>query len=410
MAQVKFYAKAAMPSENIDQDGIYFITTGGEIYKGATRFGCGRVTKASTAEELAALTGMARGDINVGYEGAKVFDGTSWASLAASGGSVDPSQWQADISTWTAGLVAGGTGSIITQITQAADGKVTASASPFPTLATGDADGQVKLGTQNAKVSGWDALVSKVDGFASIIDVSTSAVSAVSGTFTDLTVTSTATFSVTNVSASSLTIGGSTVEQIADAQIAAIASATVSSSSGGIEVAVTTAGGSVTDVVVNATSFGNVMKFRGVYVSTGAVSDPAAGDIIVIGPPAATGFKVGQEYICTDIAPYPKWELIGDQNSYALNAYAPGTEVVTAGTTTLPGAVHAIASAFDSLGAAAQKSVATSVAAVGADNDLPTCSAVKAYVSDELTSFISSPAFVNAVTAAVSAALTWITE
>ena len=93
-----------------------------------------------------------------------------------------------------------------------------------------------------------------------------------------------------------------------------------------------------------------------------------------------------------------------------MNAYAPGTEVVTAGTTTLPGAVHAIASAFDSLGAAAQKSVATSVAAVGADNDLPTCSAVKAYVSDELTSFTSSPAFVNAVTAAVSAALTWITE
>ena len=407
MGQVKFYAKAAMPSENIDQDGIYFITTGGEIYKGATRFGCGRVTKASTAEEFASLTGMARGDINVGYEGAKVFDGTSWASLATSGGSVDPSQWQADISTWTAGLVAGGTGSIITQITQAADGKVTASASPFPTLATGDADGQVKLGTQNAKVSGWDALVSKVDGFASIIDVSTSAVSAVSGTFTDLTVTSTATFSVTNVSASSLTIGGSTVAQIADAQIAAIASATVSSSSGGIEVAVTTAGGSVTDVVVNATSFGNVMHFAGVVSTPAAIATPASGDIVVIGSQPDTGYVTGQEYIYTTAS---TWELIGDQNSYALNAYAPGTEVVTAGTTTLPGAVHAIASAFDSLGAAAQKSVATSVAAVGADNDLPTCSAVKAYVSDELTSFTSSPAFVNAVTAAVSAALTWITE
>lgn len=407
MAQVKFYAKAEMPSENIDQNGIYFITTGGEIYKGATRFGCGRVTKASTAEEFASLTGMARGDINVGYEGAKVFDGTSWASLATSGGSVDPSQWQADISTWTAGLVAGGTGSIITQITQAADGKVTASASPFPTLATGDADGQVKLGTQNAKVSGWDALVSKVDGFASIIDVSTSAVSAVSGTFTDLTVTSTATFSVTNVSASSLTIGGSTVAQIADAQIAAIASATVSSSSGGIEVAVTTAGGSVTDVVVNATSFGNVMHFAGVVSTPAAIATPASGDIVVIGSQPDTGYVTGQEYIYTTAS---TWELIGDQNSYALNAYAPGTEVVTAGTTTLPGAVHAIASAFDSLGAAAQKSVATSVAAVGADNDLPTCSAVKAYVSDELTSFTSSPAFVNAVTAAVSAALTWITE
>lgn len=407
MAQVKFYAKAEMPSENIDQNGIYFITTGGEIYKGATRFGCGRVTKATTASELAALTGVVRGDINVGYEGAKVFDGTSWASLAASGGSVDPSQWQADISTWTAGLVAGGTGSIITQITQDGEGKVTASASPFPTLATGDADGQVKLGSQSAKVSGWDALVSKVDGFASIIDVSNSAVNASSGTFTNLTVTSTATFSVTNVSASSLTIGGSTVEQLADAQIAAIASATVSSSSGGIEVAVTTAGGSVTNVVVNATSFGNVMHFAGVVSTPADIATPASGDIVVIGSPAASGYTAGQEYIYTTAS---TWELIGDQNSYALNAYAPGTEVVTAGAATLPGAVHAIAAAFDSLGDAAQKSVATSVAASAVDNDLPTCSAVKAYVGDELTAFVSGSAFEAAVSAAVASALTWITE
>ena len=344
MAQVKFYAKAEMPSESIDQNGIYFITTGGEIYKGATRFGCGRVTKASTAEEFASLTGMARGDINVGYEGAKVFDGTSWASLATSGGSVDPGQWQADISTWTAGLVAGGTGSIITQITQAADGKVTASASPFPTLATGDADGQVKLGTQNAKVSGWDALVSKVDGFASIIDVSTSAVSAVSGTFTDLTVTSTATFSVTNVSASSLTIGGSTVAEIADAQIAAISSSTATSTANGVTVSVTTQGGSVTAVSVNAASFGNVMHFAGVVSTPTEIATPASGDIVVIGSQPDTGYVAGQEYIYDGT----KWEVIGDQNTYALNAYSSTASVYT-GATTLPAAVSAAGAAIDAL-------------------------------------------------------------
>ena len=344
MAQVKFYAKAEMPSESIDQNGIYFITTGGEIYKGATRFGCGRVTKASTAEEFASLTGMARGDINVGYEGAKVFDGTSWASLATSGGSVDPGQWQADISTWTAGLVAGGTGSIITQITQVADGKVTASASPFPTLATGDADGQVKLGTQNAKVSGWDALVSKVDGFASIIDVSTSAVSAVSGTFTDLTVTSTATFSVTNVSASSLTIGGSTVAEIADAQIAAISSSTATSTANGVTVSVTTQGGSVTAVSVNAASFGNVMHFAGVVSTPTEIATPASGDIVVIGSQPDTGYVAGQEYIYDGT----KWEVIGDQNTYALNAYSSTASVYT-GATTLPAAVSAAGAAIDAL-------------------------------------------------------------
>ena len=76
-AQVKFYAKNALPSENIDQNGLYFIR-GGELYRGSTRFGCGRVTSAETEEALAALTGVARGDINVGYEGAKVYDGSAW--------------------------------------------------------------------------------------------------------------------------------------------------------------------------------------------------------------------------------------------------------------------------------------------------------------------------------------------
>lgn len=352
MAQVKFYAKAEMPSENIDQNGIYFITTGGEIYKGATRFGCGRVTKASTAEELEALTGMARGDINVGYEGAKVFDGTSWASLAAG---VDPSQWQADISTWTAGLVAGGEGSYITGITQAPDGKLTASAEAFPTLASGGQDGQIKLGNQVAAVSGWSkvtGLETAVNGISAsvseilgIVDVSANVVAATTGSFTNLTVTDTATFSVTNVSAEALTINGSTVEEIADAQIAAISSATATSTANGITVSVTTAGGSVTTVSVNATSFGNVMHFAGVVSTPAAVATPSRGDIVVIGSQPGAGCVTGQEYIYTNAG---SWELIGDQNSYALNAYSSSATVL-AGATTLPTAIDALGAAVDAL-------------------------------------------------------------
>jgi hypothetical protein len=79
-SQVKFYSKASMPSENIDTNGLYFIENG-ELYKGSQRFGLGRVTNATTAEALAALTGLARGDINIGFEGAKVYDGTNWQLL-----------------------------------------------------------------------------------------------------------------------------------------------------------------------------------------------------------------------------------------------------------------------------------------------------------------------------------------
>ena len=408
MAQIKFYSSSAMPSENIDANGLYFIDNG-EIYKGAVRFGCGRVTTLETAPSDAA-----RGDINITGGVASVFDGTTWQEL-------------------------GGT---------------------TPTFATGDADGQLKLGTVNATVSGWGTLASSVSanasaiasvssavgslastvddlestvsdietavsGFASIVDVTNNAVSAASGTFTDLTVTSTATFSVTSVSASALTVNGKTVEEITASTVAAISASTVTSSANGISVGVTTQGGSVTAVSVNATAFGNVMHFAGVVSTPSEIVAPAGGDIVVIGTNAASGYTAGQEYIY--VSTTSTWEVIGDQNTYALNAYAPASETVTAGTTTLPDAVHAIASAFDtlktsvsniatslgtlestvsglestvgglastvssissafaSLGDAAQKSVATSVTASGVANDLPTCSAVEAYVTDALT-------------------------
>lgn len=187
MAQIKFYSLAEMPTESIDANGLYFINNG-EIYKGAVRFGRGRVTSQETAPSDAVC-----GDINVYGGVAKVFDGTAWQEL-------------------------GGT---------------------IPTLETGDEDGQLKFGSVNATVSGWGALASSVSanasaiasvssavgslastvgdiesavsGFAGIVDATNNAVSAASGTFTSLTVTGTATFSVTNVSAEALTINGSTV-------------------------------------------------------------------------------------------------------------------------------------------------------------------------------------------------------
>lgn len=169
MAQVKFYSVSETTNLS-DQGGIYFVK-GGELYKGSERFGLGRVTKATTKEALDALTGVCRGDINVGYLGAKVYDGTAWQPL---GGDTESLQniWKGDISAAVSGLATGGTGSIITQITQDTEtGKVTATAVAFPEFTTGDADGEVKLGSKNAKVNGWDVLVESVSANTSALGV-----------------------------------------------------------------------------------------------------------------------------------------------------------------------------------------------------------------------------------------------
>lgn len=362
--QVKFYAKASMPSENIDPNGLYFIRDG-ELYKGSQRFGLGRVTNASTEEELSAIVGVQRGDINIGFQGAKVYDGETWQLISWDIDSLT-SNWRSDISTWISGLVSGGIGSIITKIEQAEDGKVTATAVAFPTFATGDNSGEVKLGSVSAKVNGWDALVSsvsdnasniatnasniaslsttlagvssRVTGLEGIVDVSNGVVSAATGSFSNLNVSGTA-------SVNALTINNSTVEDIAQAQIAAISSTTSTSSNNGITVSVTTQGGSVTVVSVDASTFGNVMHFRNVVSNTADVSDPIAGDIVVIGNTPDVGFVSGQEYIYTNAG---AWELIGDQNTYALNAYT-STATVYMGATTLPAALNLVGAAVDTL-------------------------------------------------------------
>lgn len=156
------------------------------------------------------------------------------------------------------------------------------------------------------------------------------------------------------------------MEQIADKQISAIAASTVSSSSNGITVGVTTSGGSVTAVTVNASTFGNVMRFKGTVTTPSEDTNPVPGDIVVIGSQAAGGCVTGQEYIYTNAS---TWELIGDQNTYATKA-------------TVDASFSAIAASWSTLKSAAFVDTADTVTA--AATTLPTCSAVATYVGGEI--------------------------
>ena len=132
MAQVKFYSVTDMSSvSTVDEGGIYFVK-GGELYKGAQRFGLGRVTVAKTT---AGIADMKRGDIVVtgggaGWVYAGSEAGQGWQPLGGDTTSLQGS-WRADISTWISGLNQSFEGSYITGITKEADGKVTARASNF---------------------------------------------------------------------------------------------------------------------------------------------------------------------------------------------------------------------------------------------------------------------------------------
>lgn len=378
---VKFYSMSALPT-TIDPNGLYFVN-GGELYKGATRFGCGKVTQLESAPS----EGMARGDVNISNGKTEIYDGTSWVTVTADV-SVVQSQWQADIKSWVSGLAVGDSNSYITNITQDVNGKVVATAVSFPSFVTGDADGQVKLGSINASVSGWDTLtasVSDLDSRVTDLEAWQSSISgdeitggtkvtAESGKFTNLTVTDTATFSATNISADTLTIGGSTVEDLADKEIASIAEASASGSSNGVEVVVTTQSGSVKEVGVSVdvatdissstgtglvteglvynkiSSLGNVMRFRG--AGTTLPTDPKVGDVYVFTSEVTIGtitYKAGTEVVYVEESGTGRWEVIGDNTSWALNAYSKAGSAVMSGVTTVPGALDALAGAVDTL-------------------------------------------------------------
>ena len=123
--QVKFYSVAEMPAlSSINAGGIYFVENG-ELYKGAQRFGLGRVTVDDKFNpSTSSKDGQAKGDIVVTGGGAGwVFDGTAWQKV---GGDLTTLQgsWQADIAASLTGLVQGLGTSYITHITKDANGKV----------------------------------------------------------------------------------------------------------------------------------------------------------------------------------------------------------------------------------------------------------------------------------------------
>ena len=358
MAQVKFYSVSASASKS-DANGIYFVT-GGELYKGTSRFGANKVwTVPSDANKdnsesfdlesaiaAAGVSGAIGGDILTGYGAAKVFNGSTWVDLGQDKAALDD-----QLAALVSGLAFSGEGSYITGITQAADGKVSASVSNF----ADDVKTAVGDGAASSTANGITVSVTTTSGSVTGVQVDATNISAASGTFTDLTVTSTATFSATTVSASTLTVGGSTVEQLADKQIAAIPASTVTSTATGITVGVTTSGGSVTAVSLNAESFANTMHFLGVGTVSKSGSSvsvtppvgktPVAGDIVI-------DSTSGLEAICTSATtgddPTYTWELIGDNAVYALNAYT-SEATVYANVETLPGAVNAAGAAIDAL-------------------------------------------------------------
>ena len=143
--QVKFYSVATMP-ETPTEGALYFVNNG-ELYKGAQRFGLGRVTVADTT---AGIADMKRGDIVVTGNGAGwVFDGTTWQSIGGDIASLQ-SSWRTDIKDWTAGLVFGGDGaSYITGITQDSVGKVTIKTANFATEVKNAIEGSTATHTSN---------------------------------------------------------------------------------------------------------------------------------------------------------------------------------------------------------------------------------------------------------------------
>ena len=417
--QVKFYSVASLPdASKITSGGIYFVggPKDGELYRGATRFGAGRVTE--VANLSAAPSDAIRGDIAVcAVGGAYAYDGTKWVSIGPDLAAVRKS-WQSDITSSINALDVSFVGasaatSIITGIKQV-DGKIVANASAFPQLAS-PSDGHVSLNGTNVEISGWSALVSAKNDLQSRVTgletwkssisgdaiVTGTKVTAETGKFKNLTVDETATFSATTVKATTLTVdnesnatfGGSTISAIADrealAKIAAIPATTKSATGGNVvTVSVTTSAGSVNKVEVAVqkaeaigpatgegaathdklatekavrdalNSLDNAMHFAGVVKALPASGK--AGDIIVIdATPTGEGLVAGQEYIYDG----KNWELIGDQKSYAMNAYSKAGSAVMSGVTTVPGALDNLAGAVDTLNGAdtVEGSVAKSV-------------------------------------------------
>lgn len=350
---VKFYSVASLPAQ-ASQGALYFVA-GGELYKGSQRFGCAKVfekpTEGENIPENPPATGVARGDIALGWGGAKVYDGTAWKELGADTAALQ-SMWQADISSAISSLVS--------------------------TFGTGDSDGQVKLGGSNATVNGWSTVKSDISFLKSVVtsstedNVTTTEVTANTGTFDNLTVTNTATFTATEIEASSLTINGSTVEEI----IAASATSSIDASGSLLP----TESAVANYVDGRLSSFGNVMHFTGVV--TELPSKANDGDVVVIGalPSDYSGTLVaGQEYV---YASATGWGIIGDENAPTGGSSTADQNGVYV-TVDIAAATAAPTVSLSGFGVAATKSVATTLDASSAN--LPTESAVASYVATQIS-------------------------
>lgn len=324
------------------------------------------------------------GDILTGYGAAKVFNGTTWVDLGQDQAALDD-----QLSGLVSGLAFNGEGSYITGITQGADGKVTASVSDFATdVKTAIGDGAASSTANGITVSVTTTSGSVTGVQVDATNISATSVSASSGTFTDLTVTSTATFSATTVSATTLTIGGSTVEQLADKQIAAISASTVTGTGNGITVGVTTQSGSVTAVTVSASAFTNAMH----YLGAGTVSKSSADGetyTVQVTPPAGTTPQSGDIVIdqtsgLEAIYDGTSWALIGDNAVFALNAYSSDADVFS-GVATVPGALDAVGAAADTFQEALDTAASSADDISESSTALVTASAVAGYVSQEIT-------------------------
>lgn len=244
--QVKFYSTTAASYSAIttkDAGGVYFVE-GGELYKGTSRFGANKVYQVSTSEQLENISDKIAGDLAVGYGWTKAWNGSAWVQIE------NDAQIKTMISLMTNSLSVGNGSSYITDIEQDENGNVIAHAQPFPSIPSigtatkGDTSNGVTVSvtttsgvvtavdvtapaytatssTKSSTANGITASVTTSKGQVTAVSLTAAnltptSVSAQTGTFTNLTVTNTADFSVTNVSATNLTIGGKTVSAIAD--------------------------------------------------------------------------------------------------------------------------------------------------------------------------------------------------
>lgn len=225
-----------------------------------------------------------------------------------------------------------------------------------------------------------------------------------------MVVSSSATFDVTEVVASSLTVNGSTVEEIADARIsAATLTGSISASAG---TSLVNEGQVVEYVSAQLQSFGNAMHFTGVVTSL--PSEASAGDIVVIGTPEEgqslpAGLSSGQEYVYDGT----NWEKFGDESIpsggssvSAMNGVS--VEVITAQATAAPTVT------LSGFGVAATKSVATSIGpaasipATGTEGQEGYVPAVEAASDANLA---TEKAVRDSIDSAISAAeLVWLDE